>query len=111
MKLIFAVVREDDSSAAVKELIAKKFGVTKLSSTGGFLKKGNSTLMIGTEDENVEEVMKILEATCAKREETEVVVPYMPESARMVNYVYTPIKVEVGGATVFVVDVAEFRKI
>lgn len=111
MKLIFAVVRDEDVKSAVKELNKNKFGVTKLSSTGGFLRKDNCTLMIGTEDEKVEAVMDILKETCAKREEIEIVTPYLSEGMQIPNYAYTPIKVEAGGAIVFVVDVAQFFKI
>ena len=81
MKLVFAVVRVEDTKNAVKELNKKEFGVTKLSSSGGFLRKDNCTLMIGTDDDHIS------------------------------NYTYTPIKVEAGGAIVFVVDVAQFYKI
>ena len=51
MKLVYAIVHDEDSERATRKLNEKKFSVTKLSSTGGFLKRGNTTLMIGTEDE------------------------------------------------------------
>ena len=50
MKLIFAVVHDDDTNKAVRHLNEKRYRVTKLSSTGGFLRKGNTTLMIGVEE-------------------------------------------------------------
>ena len=112
MKLVFAVVRVEDTKNAVKELNKKEFGVTKLSSSGGFLRKDNCTLMIGTDDDKVEDVMDILKETCAKREEIEIITPYLNEGMHHIsNYTYTPIKVEAGGAIVFVVDVAQFYKI
>ena len=111
MKLMFAVIHDEDANKAVKKLNQNKLGVTKLSSSGGFLKNGNTTLMIGVEDERVEEVMKLLESECAKRTEVEIAAPYPPGGIPMLNYSNVPIKVEVGGATVFVVDVEEFRKI
>lgn len=111
MKLIFAVIHDEDANKAVKKLNQNNFGVTKLSSSGGFLKNGNTTLMIGVEDEKVEDVMKILESECAKRTEVEIAAPYPPGGIPMLNYSHVPIKVEVGGATVFVVNVEEFRKI
>ena len=67
MKLIFAVVHDDDTNKAVRHLNEKKFRVTRLSSTGGFLRRGNTTLMLGVEDEQVEEVFEILQEECAKR--------------------------------------------
>ncbi len=83
----------------------------KLKKLWGFLRKDNCTLMIGIEDDKVEEVMGVLKETCAKREEVEIVTPYLSEGMQIPNYAYTPIKVEAGGAIVFVVDVAEFWKI
>ena len=112
MKLIFAVVHDEDAKSAVKELNKNEFGVTKLSSSGGFLRKDNCTLMIGTDDDKIGAVMDILKQTCAKREEIEIITPYLNEGMHHVSkYTYTPIKVEAGGAIVFVVDVAEFWKI
>nr|WP_317282957.1 cyclic-di-AMP receptor [uncultured Sellimonas sp.] len=111
MKMIFAVVHDDDTNKTVKRLNENKFRVTKLSSTGGFLKRGNTTLMIGVEDDQVETVLKILEQECAKRKQIEVTTPYPQGDLSMISYSYIPITVEVGGATVFVLDVEQFRRI
>ena len=54
MKMIFAIVRKEDEGFVIERLTKEKISVTKLSSTGGFLRKGNATLMIGTEDKKVE---------------------------------------------------------
>ena len=111
MKLIFAVIRDKDANAAVDGLAQAHIGVTKLASTGGFLRDGNTTLMIGVEDGRVEVVMDILRSNCAKRTETEIVMPHGTGGIPAWGMGCTPLKVEVGGATVFVVDVAEFRKL
>lgn len=111
MKLVYAIIHDDDANKTIKHLTNDKFSVTKLMSSGGFLRSGNTTLMIGTDDERVEEIMKILEEECAKRTEVEIAMPYMPGGVPIMNYSYTPIKAEVGGATVFVIDVEDFRKI
>ena len=95
MKLIFAVIRDKDVNEAVNHLIKAHIGVTRLSSTGGFLKDGNTTLMIGTEDTRVEEVMA----------------PNGTGGMPVWNMGYTPLRVPVGGATVFVLDVADFQKL
>ena len=110
MKLIFAVVHDDDTNKAVRHLNEKRYRVTKLSSTGGFLRKGNTTLMIGVEDEQVEEVFEILQKECAKRKQVEVTTPYPQGDLSMISYSYIPITVEVGGATVFVLNVEQFEK-
>ena len=103
MKLIFAVVHDDDTNKAVRHLNEKKFRVTRLSSTGGFLRRGNTTLMLGVEDDQVEEV--------SKRKQVEVTTPYPQGDLSMISYSYIPITVEVGGATVFVLNVEQFKRI
>ena len=112
MKLIFAVIRDKDANDAVDALNRAHIGVTKLASTGGFLRDGNTTLMIGTGDDRVETVMDILRENCAKRTQVELVAP--PCSTGGIPAFAlgcTPIQVEVGGATVFVLDVEQFRKL
>ena len=111
MKLIFAVIRDKDANDAVESLTKKHIGVTKLATTGGFLRDGNTTLMIGIEADRVEVVMAILKENCAKRSEMEIVAPHSTGGVPVWNMGYTPVRVEVGGATVFVLDVGEFRKL
>ena len=112
MKLIFAIIRDKDTNEAVDALNRAHIGVTKLSSTGGFLRDGNTTLMIGAEDDRVEAVMDILRDNCAKRTQVELVAPPCPTGGVPAFVVgCAPIHVEVGGATVFVLDVADFRKL
>jgi len=111
MKLIFAVIRDKDTNMAVDGLAQAHIGVTKLASTGGFLRDGNTTLMIGVEDDKVEVVMDVLRMNCAKRTETEIVMPHGTGGIPAWGVGCTPLKVEVGGATVFVLDVCQFRKL
>lgn len=111
MKLIIAIIRDKDANSAIDGLVEKKIGVTKLASTGGFLQDGNTTLLIGAGDEQVEEVMEVLKARCAKRTQVELVAPHSTGGIPVWHLGYTPIKVEAGGATVFVLDVADFRKL
>ncbi len=111
MKLIFAVIRDKDANMATDALAQAHIGVTKLASTGGFLRDGNTTLMIGAQNDQVEEIMQILRENCAKRTQTEVVMPHGTGGVATWNLNYTPIKVEVGGATVFVLDMDQFIKL
>ena len=60
MKLIFAVIRDKDANMAIEGLAQSHIGVTKLASTGGFLRDGNTTLMIGAENDQVDHVLEIL---------------------------------------------------
>ena len=60
MKLIIAIVNSDDSSSVQAALTEEGYFVTKLSTTGGFLKKGNTTFFIGTNDDKVEHAVGII---------------------------------------------------
>lgn len=107
MKLIFAIINKEDSSEVSQALTKAKFSVTKLATTGGFLMAGNITLIIGTQNEKVDEVIKIIEKHSQQR--TEIV----PSTATYGIGVTTafPLEVTVGGATIFVVDVERFEKV
>ena len=108
MKLIIAIVNNDDSSTVQSALTDGGFFVTKLATSGGFLKKGNTTFFIGTNDDKVDPALEIIKAHARKRVEKEPTVP----PTEMGEF-FTPIMVDVlvGGATVFVVDVDRFEKI
>lgn len=108
MKLIIAIVQDQDASSLVQELTDVGFGVTKLSSSGGFLKAGNTTLLIGVEKEKVDDVIRIIENNCKTREiSTSLLTVSMPGD----TYMPYPLEVKVGGATLFIVDVEQHIKI
>lgn len=67
MKLIIAIISNDDSYDVLSELTKAGFDATKLSTTGGFLSAGNVTLLIGVEDSRVDDVMEILRENCSRR--------------------------------------------
>lgn len=108
MKLIYAIVRSDDDSRVIEELNKHKYSVTKLATTGGFLRSGNTTLIIGTEEENVDEVIQIIETECGKRKR---MVVTSPPILGVGSSSPLPVTVDVGGATIFVMDVERFEKI
>lgn len=64
MKLIVAIVKDTDALAVTDALVAEEFGVTRVASTGGFLRRGNVTLLIGVEPEAVERVFEVIEESC-----------------------------------------------
>lgn len=109
MKLIIAIVQDDDAGELIDILTDTGFRVTKLATTGGFLKAGNTTLMIGVEQEKVDEVLNVIEDVCKTRDQ--VITSPSPVAGSTGVYVPYPVEVEVGGATVFVVDVDKFIKI
>lgn len=106
MKLLLAIVNNDDSSAVANNLTAKGFIATKLSTTGGFLKAGNTTFLIGTDDDKVEAVMEIIKTYSHKR--TQVVGDSTEFDLTLFKSV--PVEVTVGGAAIFVLDVENFVK-
>lgn len=69
MKLIVAVVQDQDSSKLLKILTEHHFGVTKLASTGGFLKSGNTTFIIGCDDVRVDKALQLIKENCRKRDQ------------------------------------------
>ena len=88
----------------------KGFGVTKLATTGGFLRAGNTTLISGVEDDKLDGALAIIERICKSREQITASATHMSGGASGV-YVPYPIKVTVGGATVFVLEVSQFLKV
>lgn len=109
MKLVVAVVHSEDAGPCSNALTDAGFDCTRIGSSGGFLQKGNATLMIGVEDSRVDAVIEILRASARSRNEYMNPMPPMTEPAEF--FVPFPVEVQIGGATVFVLDVARFEKI
>ena len=109
MKLVIAIVHDEDAPKLVDELMKNNFGVTKLASTGGFLRSGNTTLIIGVKKEKVDEVINIINKLCKSRKQ--VTTSATPTTWASGVYMPYPVEVQVGGATVFVVDVERFEKL
>lgn len=108
MKLIVAIVQDQDAQNVITDLTEKEYRVTKLASTGGFLKAGNTTLLSGVDNDQVDEVIAIIEKNCKTREiTTSLLTVTMPGD----TYIPYPLEVKVGGATVFVLDVEQHIKI
>ncbi|MCM3715767.1 cyclic-di-AMP receptor [Halalkalibacter oceani] len=108
MRLIMAVVQDKDSNRLSDALVKADYRATKLASTGGFLKAGNTTFLIGTEDEHVDDVMAIIKENCQSRDQ--LVAPISPMGGNADSYVPYPVEVQVGGATVFVLPVEQFEQ-
>lgn len=106
MKLVMAIVKDDDSFNIMNALNIEGFSVTKLASTGGFLKVGNTTLICGVEDEKVDFVIDIIKKEGHSKKQFTNGVNITGD-----NYTQPPIEVTIGGATIFVVDVDKFVKV
>lgn len=87
MKLMIVILRDGDAGAVVDRLIHEGYRVTRIASTGGFLRRGNVTLLIGVEDQHVDAVVDLLRQTCS---------PPEPGQHR---------------ATIFVVEAAHFEQV
>ena len=107
MKLILAIVSNDDSSSVSSALTKNNFSVTRLATTGGFLRAGNTTIIVGTEDDKVEKAIEVIGNESKRRTE---IVPYTA-SYDIGRYASFPVEVQVGGATIFVIDVEQFYKL
>ena len=105
MKLIYVIVRNIDSSHVTEALNKKGFYVTKLASTGGFMREGNTTLMIGTQADRVDEVIEIVKKECGPRQQI------FSNPVGVGEYAAMNVVVNVGGATIFVMDVDRLEKI
>lgn len=103
MKMIMAIVQSKDAGKLRDAFIDNNIGATKLSSTGGFLREGNTTYMVVVEDDRVDEVLEIIKHNAKSREQ------YMTPAAQIDNGSSAiPINVQIGGATVFILPVEKF---
>ena len=108
MKLLVSVVNGDDAYPLLDALTSEEYRATLISTSGGFLREGNSTLLIGVADERVSGALEIIRANCRAR--TAYVNPVPPATEFQPLYTPTPIEVRVGGAVVFVLDVERYER-
>lgn len=107
MKLVLAIVNRDDANTVTQNLTRKGFSSTKLATTGGFLMAGNVTILVGVDEEKVQEVIDVIKEHSHSRKQ-------MIPTTREMNYGYypsTPVEITVGGATIFVVDIERFERV
>lgn len=104
MKLIYAIVNNDDAHSVSSSLTKSGFQATKLASTGGFLMSGNTTFLICSEDD---EIIEIIKDHSHKRKQ------FVPSAASygVGSYTSFPVEVFVGGATIFVTNIERFEKV
>ncbi len=88
MKMMIVVLNDQDGDPVIKALVDDEFRVTRIASTGGFLRRGNTTLLIGTEEERVEKAMEIIRVNLKKPDQS-----------------------GVGRATVFVLNVDRYHQL
>jgi uncharacterized protein YaaQ len=108
MKLVLAIVQDIDTDATMKALTEQGYRVTRIASTGGFFRQGNTTLFCATEDDQVEKVIGVLSTTCQRRTRLHPV-HLDPTEPIAMGVAYT--EIPIGGATVFVFNVETFVQI
>ena len=107
MKLVLAIINHDDANTVTQNLTKRGFSSTKLATTGGFLMSGNVTILVGVDEEKVQEVIDIIHEFSHSRKQL------IPTTTEM-SYGYypsMPVEVTVGGATIFVVDIERFERV
>jgi uncharacterized protein YaaQ len=109
MKLVIAVVQDKDHRKVTEALLERGYKFTIVASTGGLLREGNVTFLIGVEPEQVEPAIEVIGAHSKTREQLVNVFP--PTIEPIGTCIPSPVKVQVGGATVFVLDVERFEKL
>lgn len=108
MKLIIAVIQNEDEDGLVQALEDSNISSTRIGSSGGFLRASNVTMMIAVDDDQVDAVFALLRKHCKRR--TRHLYPLLPNLEARERFLGS-IPVEVGGATVFVVPVERMEKI
>lgn len=107
MKMILAIINHDDANKVTRALTRASYFVTKLATTGGFLKDGNTTLITGVEDDQTDAVIQLIHENTKSR-------PHPLSGGAEMGLGFAavaPREVTVGGATVFVLNVERFEKV
>lgn len=108
MKLAVCIVHNRDKGRVNQELLKAGFKFTVIGSTGGFLQEGNTTMLIGVEDEELPSLRELIQANCQTREQLVSVMPF--EAGPPAGFLASPVKVPVGGAVMFVLNADEFHR-
>ncbi|CAH1853386.1 cyclic-di-AMP receptor [Convivina intestini] len=106
MKLVTAIIQDKDATKLSNAFVKANIRATRLSTTGGFLRSGNTTYMMAIEDERVTEVLEIIKTVSQKRKQF-MVPPLGMDADHAGSY---PVEVEVGGATVFTQAIDDFYR-
>lgn len=109
MKLIFAVIQGKDVENLLMALREAGYRSTQINSAGGFLRENNVTVLIGVDDLEVPDIVRIIKQNCYSR--TQYVNPLLPIMEPGEFYMPDPVEVQIGGAMVFVLDVQRYESI
>ena len=110
MKLLFVIISKEDVDQVISGLNKEGFRATKIASSGGFLKKKSTTLMLGVDDARVSEAIAIIKKMSGQREQLVYTPPTMAGNCCPTVNMTVPMNMKVGGSTVFVLNVENFQK-
>ncbi len=108
MKLVMAIVQGDDAGGLVDALTEKNYRATRINTAGGFLKESNATILVGVEDDKLSDVLAVIRTNCQAR--TQFINPLPPVMEPGEFYMPYPVEVQIGGATVFVLNVERLER-
>lgn len=108
LKLVVVIASDADADRLMRRLVERGYPATKIGSTGGFLRRGNATILSGVEASEIDDVLATVRAECRARTERVPVqvLPLFGEGAVLNE----PLEIRVGGAIVFVLPVERFEK-
>lgn len=107
MKMLLAIINSDDAHSVITHMMEAGFQITKLATTGGFLRAGNVTILVGLDESRLDEAMELIRKYSTTRKQV------IPTTANLGVGFHPamPVEVTVGGATVFVLGVEKFEKL
>lgn len=112
MQLLFAIIQDEDADALLKRLIALGLQATRLHSIGGFLNVANATILLAVDDQEVEQALAVIRATCRTRRTMVNPLPWAVEPGQgSLAAPVTPLEAEIGGATVFCLPVVDWLRV
>jgi uncharacterized protein YaaQ len=109
VKLVVAVVQSEDANGLLSQLSNRGFRATRIKTVGGFLREANATVLCGVDDVDVDLVVHTIRESCITRQQQITAIPAVMEPGEF--FLPYPVEVEVGGATIFVMDVERFERV
>jgi uncharacterized protein YaaQ len=109
MKLVITIVADADADGLIRAMVERGYPATKIGSTGGFLRRGNTTLLSGVEEDRVDDVVALVRRLCPARTEL-LTLGSMPIAGEM-PFLHEPLEVRAGGAIIFVLDIVRFERV
>jgi uncharacterized protein YaaQ len=108
VKLVVAIVHNEDAGPLVNALLERQYRATRLHSSGGFLRQSNATVILGVDEDQIDTVLAVILENCTSRTQVMNPMPPIMEPGEFMPY---PVEVRMGGAVVFVLPVERFERL